>query len=57
MKCQCCDKILSTQEATRRFKESNTFVDMCNKCLATIDDTIETVDSKTLNENDYDDDY
>lgn len=57
MKCQACDKILSTQESTRRFKESNTFVDMCNKCLATIDDTIETVDSKNLNEHDYDDDY
>lgn len=57
MKCQACDKILSTQEATRRFKESNVFVDLCNKCLATIDDTIETVDSKNLGDDDYDDDY
>ena len=57
MKCQACDKILSTQEATRRFKESNVFVDLCNKCLATIDDTIETVDSKNLEDVAYDDDY
>ncbi len=57
MKCQACDKILSTQEATRRFKESNSFVDLCNKCLATIDDTIETVDSKYLEDDAYDDDY
>ena len=57
MKCQACDKILSTQEATRRFKESNVFVDLCNKCLATIDDTIETVDSKYLEDVAYDDDY
>lgn len=52
MKCYSCDKILSTQESVRRFKESNTFVDLCNKCLATIDSSIETVDSDNLGEDD-----
>ena len=44
MKCFCCDKILTTQEATRRFKESGAFVDMCNKCLSTIDDEVDYTD-------------
>ena len=47
MKCSCCDKILSSQEATRRFKESNSFVDMCNKCLDTISDDVETTEGFT----------
>lgn len=45
MRCYCCNNILTTQEATRRFKESNSFTDMCTKCLNTIDDDVETVDS------------
>lgn len=55
MKCQACDKILSTQESVRRFKESNAFVDLCNGCLATIDDSVETVDSINLEDDEYDD--
>ena len=36
--------ILTPAESVRRFKGSGEFVDMCNKCLSTISDDIETVD-------------
>ena len=48
MKCIACDKILTSRESTRRFKESGSFVDLCNGCLSTIDDSVETIDSKNL---------
>ncbi len=44
MRCYCCNKLLSDQEATRRFQESQEFVDMCNECLVTIDDDVDTTD-------------
>jgi hypothetical protein len=33
--------ILNTTEATRKFKGSGTFVDLCNKCLNTIDEDVQ----------------
>jgi len=47
MKCQACDVILTTQEATRRFEESGEFVDLCNKCLSTIDGDVSYTDGNT----------
>lgn len=44
MRCECCNTVLSSQEATRKFKGSGTFVDMCNKCLSTIDDQVEVTE-------------
>ena len=32
MRCAACDKILNDFELTRRFSESNEFVDMCLSC-------------------------
>lgn len=32
MRCAACDKILNEFELTRRFSESNEFVDMCMSC-------------------------
>ena len=40
IRCQACNVILTTQEATRKFKVSGDFVDLCNKCLSTIDDDV-----------------
>jgi len=37
MRCYCCNKQLSDREATRRFVESEEFVDMCDACLLTIE--------------------
>lgn len=50
MRCFCCNRVLTTQEATRRFKASGTFVDMCNTCLSTIDDEVEVTDGNTDDE-------
>lgn len=55
MRCECCNKVLSSQEATRRFKGSDTFVDMCNKCLDTISDEVETTEGYTGPDDDGDD--
>lgn len=44
MRCYCCNKQLSDREATRRFAESGMFVDMCDKCLGTLDDTLDVTD-------------
>jgi len=52
MKCYCCDVILTPQESTRKFKESGEYVDMCNKCLITIDEDVEYEDG-----NGEDEDY
>lgn len=56
MRCQACNVILTSQEATRRFKESNTFVDLCSKCLTTIEDDVGDVTEGYLGEEeDFDD--
>ena len=55
MRCECCNKILTSQEATRKFKESGTFVDMCNECLDTISDDVEVTDGYQEGDDGYDD--
>lgn len=54
MKCYACDHILTPQEATRKFKLSGEYTDMCNQCLKTIDDEIETVDGNCVEEDNED---
>jgi hypothetical protein len=36
MRCYCCDNLLTPEEATRKWKASGMFTDMCNKCLREI---------------------
>ncbi len=55
MRCYCCNNILTTQEATRRFKGSGEFSDMCNKCLQTIDDEVDVTEGNTQEDDDYED--
>lgn len=56
MRCDCCGVILTTQESTRKFKGSGEYVDMCNKCLSTIDDQVEYTDGNVdEDEQEYDD--
>jgi hypothetical protein len=43
MRCVCCDVILTDFEATRKFKESNTYADMCTTCVKTLPDDIEFI--------------
>lgn len=56
MRCSACNVILTTSESVRRFKTSGDFVDLCNKCLSTISDDIETVDGEAAGEDSTDDD-
>lgn len=50
MRCVACNKILTTQESVRRFKNSGEFVDLCNKCLGTIDDTVHTAEGAAFDD-------
>ena len=33
MRCLACDQSLSDLEATRRYEESQQFIDLCNNCM------------------------
>lgn len=57
MRCECCNQLLTTQEATRKFKTSGTFVDMCNKCLDTISDEVDVTEGNTLDREEEEDPY
>lgn len=57
MRCSACNVILSTTESVRRFKGSGEFVDLCNKCLSTISDDVETVEGIASEEESEADDY
>ena len=37
MRCLSCNKILSAFEATRKFADSEAYVDLCNKCDSSSD--------------------
>jgi hypothetical protein len=50
MRCSACNVVLTTSESVRRFKHSQTFVDLCNKCLSTIDEDIPTVEGQASDE-------
>lgn len=58
MRCECCDVILSGQEATRKFKTSGEYTNMCTKCLSTIDDQVEyTAGNYVKEDNDEEDEF
>lgn len=44
-RCYCCNRILTTQESVRRFKDSGEFTEMCDTCLSEIAD-IPTVEGE-----------
>jgi len=56
MRCYCCNTILKPSESTRKFKESGSFTEMCNTCLGTISDDVETVEGEAQDEDLFDDD-
>lgn len=49
MKCLSCDVVLSNAEATRKYKSSGTFVDLCNHCFAPVADSIPVIEGKGAN--------
>lgn len=50
MRCRACNRPLTDFESTRRTADRSDYLDMCNRCLSTILDDVETVD----NFNNYD---
>lgn len=57
MRCTACNVILTPSESVRKFKESGTYVDFCNKCLSTISDSVTTVDGNIEEMEDEDGNY
>lgn len=55
MRCYCCDHILKPSEATRKFKESEEYTEMCDQCLTTIAE-VDTVDGEGKDDDLFDDD-
>ncbi len=49
-RCIACNCILTPQESTRRFKGSGTFTELCNRCLHTISDDVQTVEGNVPDE-------
>lgn len=45
-RCVACNRILDNQESTRKFAGSGEYVDMCNTCLGTIEDDVDTIDGE-----------
>jgi hypothetical protein len=48
MHCVVCDVELSDFEATRKYADSNEFVDMCNHCYSYVKRSIHTVERDDL---------
>lgn len=48
MHCQCCDKLLTDYEATRRSVTTGEFIDLCNQCYSTISKDVLTLDRGDL---------
>ena len=40
MRCVCCNKSLSDYESTRRHAITKEFLDMCNPCYSSIQDSV-----------------
>ena len=55
MRCKACDKKLSDFESTRRYANTDEFIDLCNHCFSTIEEDVEYSEREDLLEyEDYD---
>lgn len=54
MRCYCCDKILSDFESTRKSVNTGEYLDMCNKCYATIKEELHAEERYDLFDGDED---
>lgn len=44
MRCRACDRRLNDYESTRKSSNTGDYIDLCNRCFATISDDIATTD-------------
>lgn len=56
MRCRCCDKNLSDFESTRKHVVTGEYIDMCNKCYATIDKQVLSYERYDLYDEEQDSD-
>lgn len=54
MRCYCCNRALSDYEATRRSVTTGNFLDMCNKCYASISSEVLSYERQDLRHEDED---
>lgn len=40
MRCTCCDRNLNDFESTRKHAETGEYLDICNRCLSSMDNEI-----------------
>lgn len=58
MRCLSCNCILSDFEATRKSVNTNSYIDMCNRCYHTISDDVATLERDDLaHDEDMDSDH
>lgn len=58
MRCLSCNCILSDFEATRKSVNTNSYIDMCNRCYYTISDDVATLERDDLaHDEDMDSDH
>ena len=55
MRCYCCQRLLNDFESTRKSKTTGEYLDMCNACVASVSDQLETMDRDDFNEGDVPD--
>ena len=48
MRCSCCNVMLTEFESTIRKVSTNEFIDMCEKCLSTIEDDVKVMTREDL---------
>lgn len=48
MRCKACNIILNEFESTRKSKETNEFIDLCNSCYAYVKDDLQVVENFDL---------
>lgn len=44
MRCLSCNKLLSDKEATRAYKSTGEYLDLCDHCLEPIKEDIQTIE-------------
>ncbi len=55
MRCYCCQRLLNDFESTRKSKTTGEYLDMCNACVGSVQDQLETIDRTDLSEGDVPD--
>jgi len=51
MRCLACNRELSDFEATRKSTETGEYIDLCNTCFSTIEDTVLPQEREDLKNN------